>query len=261
LNGALPEPFVWRREGELAWIEAALPGGRVAFSTRLGGQSEGPFTSLNLGILTDDDPELVARNRTKLALTLERDPAGVAMGWQVHGTDVQVHTSPPRPSGYVRRGTDLAKVDAQATDDPGVTPMVLTADCVPLALSSSGAVAMVHCGWRGVAGGIVDRAVEACRELADADPGELSAALGPGIGSCCYEVGDEVRSAFGIDAGDGATLDLPLAVRRALEQAGVCAEQISDTGLCTSCHPDLFFSHRRDGGITGRQAGLVWRET
>jgi polyphenol oxidase len=261
LNGALPEPFTWRREGELAWIEAALPGGRVAFSTRLGGRSEGPFTSLNLGILTDDDPDLVARNRETLALTLERDPGAVAMGWQVHGTDVQVHSSPPRPSGYVRRGTGLARVDAQATDHPEVTPMVLTADCIPLALASSRTVAMVHCGWRGVAGDIVARAVEACRGLANAAPGELSAALGPGIGPCCYEVGDEVRSAFGLQAGEGATLDLPLAVRRALEQAGVQAERIWDSGLCTSCHPDLFFSHRRDRGVTGRQAGLVWRET
>jgi polyphenol oxidase len=183
----------------------------------------------------------------------------------VHGADVQRHTRPPQPSGYARRGIDLARVDAQATDHPEVTPIVLAADCVPLALGAPGAVAIVHCGWRGVAGGIVARAVEACSGLAAADPCDLGAALGPGIGPCCYQVGDEVKDAFhdryhGSDVVDGGTLDLSLAIRRELERAGLDEERVADTGLCTSCHADLFFSHRRDGGLTGRQAGLVWRE-
>jgi YfiH family protein len=269
----LPLPFEWHSHGDVAWIEAPLPGGRAAFSTRLGGFSTGPYTSLNLGILTDDDPELVARNREALALRLGRDPGVVAMGWQVHGTTVQRHTRRPRRSGYARRGA-LPKADAQATDKPEVTPIVLAADCVPLALGAEGAVAMVHCGWRGVSAGIVAEAVEACCELAGAEPSELGAVLGPGIGPCCYRVGDQVRRAFvdrghasdvvdgttASDTASGGSLHLALAVRRELERAKLRPEGISDTGLCTSCRAEFFFSHRRDGGVTGRQAGLAWRE-
>ena len=113
-------------------------------------------------------------------------------------------------------------------------------------------MAMLHCGWRGLAAGIVGKAV-------DRFDGEKPAAvIGPGIGSCCYEVGPEVLEAFGdIDgAAEGRMLDLKLVARRKLERAGVT--EIDDVDLCTSCRPDLFFSHRRDGGLTGRQGGLAW---
>jgi polyphenol oxidase len=269
LKASLPDRFQWRADGELAWIETALPGGRAAFSTRLGGLSEGSYASLNLGILTDDDPDLVAGNRARLALALERDPDAVAMGWQVHGADIARHTHPPAPSGYARRGSELARVDGQATDRLDVTPIVLTADCVPLALGAPGATAMVHCGWRGVAAGIVTRGVEACCELAGVSVDEVGAALGPGIGGCCYRIGAEVRSAFQ-ERGHGSdvlvsvagelSLDLPLAIRHELEKAGLATQRIADTGLCTSCNAGLFFSHRRDDGVTGRQAGLAWRD-
>jgi copper oxidase (laccase) domain-containing protein len=128
---------------------------------------------------------------------------------------------------------------------------VLVADCVPLVLSGNGAVAAVHCGWRGVAAGIVERAVEKVRALGG-DP--LSAAIGPAIGPCCYEVGDEVLARFGAA---GPMLDLTAIVARRLEGAGVAA--VAATGICVSCNADLFFSHRRDGGVTGRQGALVWR--
>jgi purine-nucleoside/S-methyl-5'-thioadenosine phosphorylase / adenosine deaminase len=261
----LPSPFAWRGAGDVAWIEAPLPGARAAFSTRLGGSSQGAYRSLNLGILTEDDPDLVARNRRKLALALGREPETVAMGWQVHGAEVQRHTQRPAESGYARRGTELARVDAQVTGHLEVTPIVLAADCVPLALGVPGAAASVHCGWRGVAAGIVQRAIEVCCELSGAEPHDLGAAVGPAIGRCCYEVGDEVRKAFasrghGSDVLEGGRLDLPLAVRRELERTGVRSERIADVALCTSCRQDLFFSHRRDGGVTGRQAGLAWRK-
>jgi purine-nucleoside/S-methyl-5'-thioadenosine phosphorylase / adenosine deaminase len=262
----LPElgaPFEWRRGDGPVWIEAALPGSRAAFSTRLGGNSFGAYSSLNLGILTEDDPDLVARNRESLASALGRDPEGIAMGFQVHGADVQIHREPPAAPGYARRA-ELPKVDAQATDSADVTPLVLAADCVPLALAAPGAAASVHCGWRGVSGGIVARAVETVAQLAGTDPSQVGAALGPAIGSCCYEVGDTVRESFagrGHGAPTGVTFDLPGAIRIELEWAGVDPGAIADCRLCTSCHPRLFFSHRRDGGVTGRQAGLVWRSS
>jgi YfiH family protein len=241
-------PFAWRTTGELTWIEAAVGAARAAFSTRVGGVSEGPFRSLNLGILTADDPGRVRRNRAILVKGVGRDPDSLAMGQQVHGADVQVQDR-PRSSGQLER------VDAQVTTSAGVTPLVLVADCVPLVLSAPGAAAAVHCGWRGVAAGIVQRAVE---EVAKLGRGQLSAAVGPGIGPCCYEVGAEVLerlAAQGHEA-EGPALDLPACIVAALHRAGV--DDIAVAGICVSCNEELFFSHRRDGGVTGRQAALVW---
>ncbi|HET9676204.1 MAG TPA: polyphenol oxidase family protein, partial [Solirubrobacterales bacterium] len=116
-----------------------------------------------------------------------------------------------------------------------------------------GGVAMVHAGWRGLAGGILGAAAEEVEAT--------TAAIGPGIGSCCYEVGEEVLEAFSdLSEGvaDGRMLDLPEAACRLLAQAGV--GRVESAGLCTSCEEELFFSHRRDRGRTGRQAGIAWLE-
>ena len=140
----------------------------------------------------------------------------------------------------------------------GVAPMVMTADCLPVAVAGAGAVAMLHAGWRGLAGGILAEGVAAVRELGAEGP--LAAAIGPGAGPCCYEVGEEVHAAFtdqDLDIRRGRNLDLKAIAREQLRRAGV--EVVHDVGLCTICgDPTLLFSHRRDGGITGRQAGLVW---
>ena len=125
------------------------------------------------------------------------------------------------------------------------------ADCLPVAIAGERGVAMLHCGWRGLAGGIVARGVD--------EVGATAAAIGPGIGPCCYEVGDEVLERFaglGDGVAAGRMLDLPEVARRLLAAAGIDA--VESSGLCTSCDPELFFSHRRDAGRTGRQAGLVW---
>jgi YfiH family protein len=232
-------------------IDVELPGGRVAFSTRNGGVSDGPYESLNLGILTDDDQQSVAENRRILADDLGLDPAAVAMGWQVHGADILDWDSPPADGGFARPGAELTKVDGHATAVPGLGLLVLVADCLPVALIAPGRAAMLHCGWRGLAGGIVERALESFDE-------PPAAAIGPGIGRCCYEVGEEVLAEFaGLDGvADGRMLDLRAVARRKLEAAGV--PRIEDVDLCTSCRGDLFFSHRRDHGVTGRQGGIAW---
>ena len=235
-------------------IELALPGARVAFTTRAGGVSEGPYSSLNLGILTDDDPERVNRNRRLAADAIGLPAESIAMGWQVHGADIAEWDAPPPAGrdGFLRPGAELQKVDAHATTAAGVGLLVLAADCLPVALASPGRVAIVHCGWRGLAAEIIGRAVASFGE-------PPAAAIGPGIGRCCYEVGDEVRDAFadldGVAA--GRMLDLRGVAEAKLRAAGVT--HIDHVDLCTSCRPDLFFSHRRDGGITGRQAGIAWR--
>lgn len=266
----------WRESEGLRWLEADLGGACAAFSTRTGGISDGPFDSLNLGVLTDDRGEAVAENRRRLAAALGIPPDRIAFARQVHGAELATHTAgdlPPRCSfatdggakGLPRLG--VPEADGHVVRDPGLAPLVFTADCLPVALSGPAGVAMLHCGWRGLAAGIV--AVGAAAVAA------TDAAIGPGIGPCCYEVGDEALNPFtrlgpGVTAVDGPKsgagdeiparrrLDLPEVARRLLREAGV--ERIQSAGLCTCCEEELFFSHRRDAGRSGRQAGLVWIE-
>jgi YfiH family protein len=228
-----------------------LPGASVTFTTREGGVSEGPYESLNLGILTDDDPHRVMENRRRAALAAAVHPGRVAMGWQVHGTALKEWDGPPRDLAYAEPGgKELDRVDGHLTREAGIGLLVLVADCYPVALSDGDRVAMLHCGWRPLAGGIIEAAVERFSSVP-------SAAVGPGIGGCCYEVGDEVLAAFqDIDgAAAGRMLDLRKVIAAKLEAAGVSDVQHVDA--CTSCSPELYFSHRRDKGVTGRQAGIV----
>ena len=242
----------WREENGVRWLEAELPGASAAFSTRIGGVSQAPYEALNVAVLTGDEPASVGENRRRLADSLERDPESVVMGRQVHGTELSRHERPQQPRVYADVVKSPDQVDAQATSNPDLTPLVMVADCLPVAMLGPDGVAMAHCGWRGLAGGIVGTAAGAVRAEA--------AAVGPGIGPCCYEVGGEVLSAFdGLDGvARGRMLDLTAVATALLERAGVDA--IESSGLCTSCNPELFYSHRRDGERTGRQAGLVWVE-
>lgn len=258
----LADPFSWREPEGLALIDVALPGAGAAFSTRRGGVSSGPFESLNLGVLTKDPERNPRENRRRLTDALGIDPDGIAMGWQVHGAAVARLSAPRRPNGFLTRA-ELPKLDGHATAGTGVIPTVLTADCLPVLLAAPGAVAALHCGWRGLAAGIVAEGMRSLAELAGAEPDAVHAAIGPGAGPCCYAVGAEVEEAMAA-AGlaeamtPAGTLDLPLVARRALEAAGVPPAQVATVGICTICTPMLFFSHRREGGITGRQTGLVW---
>jgi len=251
----------WRVREGVKWLEADLGGARAAFSTRCGGVSDPPFNSLNLGILTDDDPESVTENRRRLALALGLEPDQVVFSLQVHGTRLIDHSKGSSQSrgSFVRHirtkepRDGVPEGDGHVVREPGLAPLVFVADCLPVALFGPRGLAMVHAGWRGLAGGIVGAAAEAVEAT--------TAAIGPGIGPCCYEVGEEVLGAFA-DLGDGITrgrmLDLPEVARRKLAEAGV--SRIESAGLCTSCERKLFFSHRRDHGRTGRQAGIAWLE-
>jgi polyphenol oxidase len=233
-------------------IEVAVNGARVAFSTRQGGVSSGPYESLNLGILTDDDADKVAENRRRLADELGIDPERIAMGWQVHGTEIREWHAPPGEGGYAHPGAELPKVDGHLTPERGLALLVLAADCLPLALVSEERVAMLHCGWKGLADGIVERGLEQF-------PEPPAAVLGPSIEACCYEVGEEVLARFADLPGvaSGRYLSLRQVALTKLYGAGVT--RVDSFPLCTSCRADLFFSHRRDNGVTGRQAGLAWR--
>jgi YfiH family protein len=241
----------WREKEGVRWLEATMPGATAAFSTRLGGVSEGAFEALNVGLLTDDEPDAVYANRERLAAAVGRDPAGVLFGLQVHGAELATRGEAPNPNPYLTRVPQATEADGQITSNPQLTPLVQVADCLPVALAGERGVAMLHCGWRGLAAGIVERGVE--------KTGANAAAIGPGIGPCCYEVGDEVLDSFaqlGDGVADGRMLNLAEVARRLLDAAGV--ESVESAELCTSCNPELFFSHRRDNGRTGRQAGLVF---
>lgn len=243
----------WRERDGVRWLEAGLPGGRAAFSTRPGGVSEEPYEGLNLSVLTGDRAAAVRENRRRLAAALDLGPASVVIGRQVHGAELRTHRGPQRPSPYAEPGSEPPEVDGHTTAEPGVALLVFAADCLPVALAGSGGMAMVHAGWRGLAAGIVERGAAAVDASA--------AAVGPGIGPCCYEVGPEVLDALahlGEGIAAGRMLDLFEVARRALAHAGV--EEIEVSAMCTSCNPELLYSHRRDGPQTGRQAGLAWRE-
>ena len=244
----LDAPFRW--EGE--HIAAELPGAHVLLSTRRGGVSPEPFDSLNLGRLTDDDGANVDANRDRLAAAVGLPRDRFLYGRQVHGTRVRRASEAPGPARAAE------EEDGQATVLRDAAALVFVADCLPVLLAADGAVAALHCGWRPLAGGIVAEGVAALRELG-AD-GPIAVVVGPGARGCCYEVGEEVHARFAAyDARRGdRNLALDAVARAQLEAAGVA--EIVDTGLCTMCaDPALFFSHRRDGGVTGRQAGVVWR--
>ncbi len=216
----------------------------AAFSTRVGGVSEPPYDTLNLGRLTTDDPAHVAENRRRLCAEAGTDADLLRFGRQVHGPVVR------RAHGQGEPG------DGLWSDVPGEPLLVFAADCLPVALvrgkGEQPAIAAVHVGWRGLLEGIVQAAAAAL------DGGSLAAAIGPGIGPCCYEVGDDVaarfRERFGMAIVRDGKLDLWSATEQALHAVGVA--EVSRLDLCTACNPELFFSHRRDGGKTGRQ-GLI----
>jgi YfiH family protein len=248
----------WRETDGVRWLGAALgPAaggtGRVGFGSRVGGVSEAPYDTLNIGVLTDDADAAVVENRRRLAAAAGVDPRDVPIGLQVHKADIAVHESRQEPSPFAEPGTALEEVDGHVVRSPGLAPLVLTADCLPVALAGPGGVAMLHCGWRGLAAGIVARGVAMVEAT--------SAAIGPGIGPCCYEVGPEVLGSFAVlgeGIADGRMLNLPEVARRLLAQAGV--SEVESAGLCTFCEPELFFSHRRDRGRTGRMGNLAWIE-
>jgi YfiH family protein len=238
----LEAPFRWQGDH----IAAEMNGARALFTTRRGGVSEGPFASLNLGRLTADDSAHVDENRARVASATGCPREQFLYGKQVHGATVRRATEPPGPQ------RPPAEEDGQVTALTGHPALVFVADCTPVLLVAADGVAALHCGWRGTAAGIIAEGVTALS-------GRVTALIGPGARGCCYEVGEEVHEAFaGYDARRGErNLDLPAVIRAKLGEQGVT--DVHDAELCTMCHPDVFFSHRRDGGVTGRQAGIVWR--
>ncbi len=214
------------------------PGYVVAFTSRIGGVSSGIYASLNLGAGTGDDPELVEENRRLACEQLDLDATALALNRQVHSP--AVHRAHPGDRGEPG--------DGLWSDQPGLPMLALSADCLPIALarrSGGRALAVVHAGWRGLSEGVVEAGVAAL------GGGEVVAVVGPAIGPCCYEVGAEVSGLFDDDLTVDRHLNLWEAAERALRGAGVV--EVERVDLCTCCHPELFFSHRRSGRERGLQ--------
>ncbi|HEU5367923.1 MAG TPA: peptidoglycan editing factor PgeF [Ktedonobacterales bacterium] len=246
-----------------------------AVFSRQGGLSAAPYTSLNTGLSVGDDRQTVFTNRRLLSEALERPDWPMATSWIVHGDEVievgaewKLDQDELRDPGFRRRA------DAMITQEPGVFLLISFADCLPVLYFDpvQRVAAIAHAGWRGTTLGIAARTVQALAERFGSRPADLLVGLAPAIGPCCYEVGPDVLEAFersphllelaalqphANGRADRWTLDLKETNRQQLQAAGVVPEHIEIMPLCTGCRTDLFFSHRREQGKTGRFAVLV----
>jgi YfiH family protein len=242
------------------------PGIWAGFSTRHGGVSRAPYNSLNLGFGTEDLQAHVEGNRTTFCHAFDLRPYQLLTVKQVHGSHLLL---------IDEENLDLShflslEADGIITNQRGFMLGVLVADCLPLLLHDPvrEIVAAVHIGWRGAANGLTGQTVAAMKSHFGCDPAQIQAAVGPGIAAHRYEVDRPVRESFRQGSGfwDQISrevrlghwqLDLALSCRLQLEQAGILTAHIDRVNECTCCHPELFFSYRRDKGQTGRQLGFI----
>jgi YfiH family protein len=228
------------------------PGIHPSAAVELGAHARVLFTDRTNGNLSSAGGEGAehggqARERLRELAALR----ALARGYQVHGTFVEQLRESPSP--HELEVTPQREADGQATQLREVGMLVLTADCLPVGLACADAVAMVHAGWRGLAGGVLEAGVQALRELGGS--GEITAIVGPGAGPCCYEVGAEVRAAFAGAHVRGDKIDLRAIAHDRLLRAGVA--RVDDLAACTICD-ERYFSHRREGARSGRQGGVAW---
>lgn len=244
---------------------SALPGIDHAFTTRHGGVSPAPCDSLNLSITVDDPLKNVRTNQARAVRALGRSPAGWRQLKQVHGNRLVEVTSAPSDAARI------PEADAQLTLDPALTLAAFAADCVPLlfAAPEGRAVACAHAGWRGTAANIAGQTAQALAARVSLQTNALWVAVGPGIGPCCFAIGPETAVRLEAAWPEQVALEAVVVEREGklfgdlwrlnaalLCAAGVARERIEVVRACTFCDP-RFFSHRRDRGRTGRQAGLI----
>ncbi len=255
-RGFPPSPPLLQARGLLG-----VPGLVHGLTTRVGGASEAPYRSLNLGLATADEPDRVQENRTRVARALDFDTFQTP--YQVHGSAVVDAAS---------LDGDRPRADAVVTDEPGRLIGVLGADCPGLLLVDvqRRALAVVHAGWRGFAAGVVRAAFEALEARYASQGADLRVFLGAAISGTHYEVDEPVLDAVGMQLQPGwkapeagivsptrpghARLDLRQAIRHQLEMLGISPAQIECEESCTYADEERFFSHRRDGAMSGRHA-------
>jgi len=257
-----------QKAGKIQYLKPKFGGTNVVagFTTRHEGVSRPPYNSLNLGSNTLDSPHNVEGNRSLLARSFGATLDRFLTVTQVHGTDLLVIDTPnPEFSHFLK-----LECDGIVTNQPGLMIAICIADCVPILLHDPvrGVVAALHAGWQGTVGNIAGKGIEAMTKLFGCQPKDILAAVGPAISGNCYQVDAPVRDAFrkaGLpwelyaqQDGEGKwLLDLPRANRQQLLDAGLAAAQVESEEHCVCCNQELFFSYRRDGGDTGRQAGFI----
>lgn len=238
------------------------------FSTRLGGVSQGECRSLNLGFNRNDTRDNVLQNYQLLCDSLGVKTDSLVLTNQVHGINVAVINESDKGKGFSRE-SDLIGIDGLLTASPGVTMVTFHADCVPVFLFEPGirAAALLHSGWRGTLKNITASAVAAMRDIPGFRADRLVAVIGPSIDKCCFEVDDDVYRLF-VDKFDSAELytktnegkwkiDLKRIIKLELMLEGLQEDNIHDSGICTKCRKDLFFSYRGDDGKTGSLAAFM----
>lgn len=235
------------------------------FSTRKGGVSIGIFSSMNLNFKRGDDPDAVMENYRRMAAALNMRVEDMVLSDQTHTTNVRVITEEDRGKGILKP-QDYSDVDGMITNVPGIVLVTSYADCVPLYFVDPvrKAIGLSHSGWKGTVGHIGQKTVWKMHEVYGSEPKDIVAAIGPSICQSCYEVSDDVAEAFRanftadeaadilLDKGNGKyQLDLWKANWYVLTDAGILPEHLSVTDLCTACHPDLLWSHRKTNGQRG----------
>lgn len=254
------------KENSLKYLSAENISVPHGFTTRVGGVSQGYLDSLNLGMHRGDHPENVVENYRRLGLSLGFDPKKLVLANQTHSNIVRVVTEADCLNSLSHR--DYPECDGLVTNIPGVALMVFAADCTPILLHDpvTGAVGAVHAGWRGTASGIVKNAVDTMVSAYGCKPEDISAAIGPNIGLCCFEtdadVPEAMLSALGAEAkpfihpkGDKFHVDLKQINALWLRRCGVTNIEISRH--CTACAPHLFWSHRVTKGERGSQGAII----
>jgi hypothetical protein len=262
-------PFETHTRNDLLWLTSPLLREvRHGFSTRRGGVSPAPWDSLNFGPSRGDAAENVAENYRRFCGCLGVDENRAVLSKQVHETTVRHVTAADAGKGLTR-GRDYT-ADALITDEPDLPLVVFSADCGILLLHDPvrRAVGAIHAGWRGCAAGIVEKTVAAMGDAFGTRPADIRAAIGPCIGQCCFETDGDVPAAMTAALGAEAEpylerrgakwqVDLAGLNRQWLLRAGVAPDCIDTCGLCTACHPDLFWSHRKMGDARGVQCAMI----
>lgn len=261
-----------RKTGVLNLLEfenlSSIPGLIHFITTRAGGVSEVPYHTLNLGLHTADNPDHVLANRMKLAKETGIPSELFLYASQVHSGDVKVIDEESIDQGVL---VNNPRTDATITAMPGICLMVMVADCVPILLFDpvKKVTAVIHAGWRGTVQHIASNTIQKMIEHFGCNPADIVAGIGPSIGPCCYEVGEEVthfiQKSFNTTKGylimnDRSVkphFDLWFANHKQLTDLGVKPENIETAGFCTKCRQDMFFSSRAASGITGRFAAGI----
>lgn len=271
------EPFVHSDATDVLHLqewEELFPDLVVGFSLRTSGFSQAPYASCNLGLHVGDDPQTVVDNRRWLAKRLGFEFEAWSCADQVHGHQVAFINNELRGRGRENHLEAIESTDGIYTNETDILLTSFYADCVPLLFldPQERVIGLAHAGWKGTVGLIAEEMISTLAQKFQTKPENVRVGIGPSIGGCCYEVDEHVMQQVRLHVPNWQTcvtateggrfmLDLPACNQQILKRAGVLPEHISQTSWCTHCRTDLFFSHRKEAGKTGRMASFIgWRK-